>query len=57
MRMLLGVITTLLFLTTGISFLSVGSQTIGVLLLLAAAYRGYILAKQIRWLLNANDDS
>ena len=55
-RVLLGIITSLLFFSVGITFLQAGSNTIAYLLLGLGAYRSYLLAKQIRWLMQPADD-
>jgi len=55
-RILLGLITITLFGSIGIAFLSEGSNVLGYLLLTGAAYRSYLLIKQIRWLMYVEEE-
>ena len=57
LRVLLGVITAGLFLMTGIAFASEGKTVFAGILLMLAAYRSYVLVRQIRWLLASDTDA
>jgi hypothetical protein len=55
-RVLLGLITTTLFFSVGITFLAGGGDVIGYLLIGLGTYRAYLLFKQVRWLMQPADD-
>jgi hypothetical protein len=56
LRILLGLITICLFVVLGATFVSGGRNILGGLMLLAAFYRSYVLVKQIRWVMYAEDE-
>ena len=56
LRVLLGLITTSLFLMVGATFLAEGNNAFGYLLLALGAYRAYLLVKQIRRLIQTETE-